>query len=79
MLKWCVKQLFSTDLIIKLSFAADRAAGATIAPPSSLDEEPVKLPSSGGLGAPSFGGKFGGSSIAAKIMAKYGFKVGRNW
>uniref|UniRef100_A0A6A7FVY4 Splicing factor 45 n=2 Tax=Hirondellea gigas TaxID=1518452 RepID=A0A6A7FVY4_9CRUS len=52
--------------------------GAAIAPPSSLDEDSSKPPSSGsgGMGAPSFN-KFGGSSIAAKIMAKYGFKEGQ--
>ncbi|XP_035909133.1 splicing factor 45 [Anopheles stephensi] len=54
-----------------------RPSGAAIAPPPSLQE-----PSAGGV--PSEGGSkvsqlaaYGGSSVAAKIMAKYGFKDGQ--
>lgn len=53
--------------------AVSTGMGAAIAPPPSLDED-VSKPSS--LASPSFS-KFGGSSIAAKIMAKYGFKEGQ--
>uniref|UniRef100_A0A182SPG4 Splicing factor 45 n=1 Tax=Anopheles maculatus TaxID=74869 RepID=A0A182SPG4_9DIPT len=56
----------------------NRPSGAAIAPPPSLQE-----PSAGG-GVPSEGGSkvsqlaaYGGSSVAAKIMAKYGFKDGQ--
>lgn len=48
------------------------AVGATIAPPPSLDDSPVDVP----IPQPpksSYGGV--GGSVAAKIMAKYGFKV----
>lgn len=59
-----------------------RSAGAAIAPPPSLTVEthspppppqslPTPAPASAGF---SIGG-YGASSVAAKIMAKYGFKV----
>ena len=44
--------------------SAPRTGGAAIAPPPSLQENVESKPSS-----------FGGASVAAKIMAKYGFKV----
>ncbi|XP_041975447.1 splicing factor 45 [Aricia agestis] len=58
-----------------------RAAGVAIAPPPSLTVEtpsppPVALP----VPTPSAGfsiGGYGASSVAAKIMAKYGFKEGQ--
>uniref|UniRef100_A0A182MZ17 Splicing factor 45 n=1 Tax=Anopheles dirus TaxID=7168 RepID=A0A182MZ17_9DIPT len=56
-----------------------RPSGAAIAPPPSLQES-----SGGSGGGPSEGGSkvsqlaaYGGSSVAAKIMAKYGFKDGQ--
>lgn len=49
-----------------------RSGGAAIAPPPSLQESSTAPESpSGGKGAPSFGG----GSVAAKIMAKFGYKV----
>ncbi|XP_076059940.1 splicing factor 45 isoform X2 [Oratosquilla oratoria] len=50
-----------------------RGGGAAIAPPPSLDDLPM-LKGAQGQGA-SFGGI--GGSVAAKIMAKYGFKEGQ--
>lgn len=50
-----------------------RNAGAAIAPPPSLQEStPVILPQNPNITAP-----YGSSSVAAKIMAKYGFKDGQ--
>ncbi|CAK1539944.1 unnamed protein product [Leptosia nina] len=57
-----------------------RAAGAAIAPPPSLTTEtPSPPPPSAPLTpTPSFSlGGYGASSVAAKIMAKYGFKEGQ--
>ncbi|CAK1601959.1 unnamed protein product [Parnassius mnemosyne] len=60
-----------------------RAAGAAIAPPPSLTAEtasPPPPPPSAPVTAPSAGfsiGGYGASSVAAKIMAKYGFKEGQ--
>lgn len=49
-----------------------RTGGAAIAPPPSLQEStPASDPPSGAKPIPSFGG----SSVAAKIMAKFGYKV----
>ncbi|CAH4031089.1 splicing factor 45 [Pieris brassicae] len=56
-----------------------RAAGAAIAPPPSLTVETPSTPLlSNAPVAPSFSlGGYGASSVAAKIMAKYGFKEGQ--
>ncbi|XP_022117325.1 splicing factor 45 [Pieris rapae] len=56
-----------------------RAAGAAIAPPPSLTVETPSSPLlSNSPAAPSFSlGGYGASSVAAKIMAKYGFKEGQ--
>ncbi|XP_061708786.1 splicing factor 45 [Cydia pomonella] len=64
-----------------------RAAGAAIAPPPSLTAEtpspppaaaPAPSPSPSPSPSPGFSlGGYGASSIAAKIMAKYGFKEGQ--
>ncbi|CAF4791699.1 splicing factor 45 [Pieris napi] len=56
-----------------------RAAGAAIAPPPSLTVETPSTPLlSNAPAAPSFSlGGYGASSVAAKIMAKYGFKEGQ--
>lgn len=54
-----------------------RAAGVAIAPPPSLTTETPSPPPTPGHGQNtgfSIGG-YGASSVAAKIMAKYGFKV----
>lgn len=52
-----------------------RNAGAAIAPPPSLQETVLPSPNTEKPGF-SIGG-YGGSSVAAKIMAKYGFKEGQ--
>lgn len=54
---------------------APRSGGAAIAPPPSLQEKQKSPPMS--LGTPKSGGnRFeGGGSVAAKIMAKFGYKV----
>lgn len=53
-----------------------RSAGAAIAPPPSLQESsPAPESPSGPKPVPSFGG----SSVAAKIMAKFGYKVCSWW
>jgi len=49
-----------------------RIPGAAIAPPPSLQESFVSSPSSGPQQSPAVGM---GMGVAAKIMAKYGFKV----
>ncbi|XP_049878039.1 splicing factor 45 [Pectinophora gossypiella] len=59
-----------------------RAAGAAIAPPPSLTTETPSPPPAAvsSSPAPSSGfslGGYGASSVAAKIMAKYGFKEGQ--
>ncbi|CAH2050331.1 unnamed protein product, partial [Iphiclides podalirius] len=60
-----------------------RAAGVAIAPPPSLTVEttsPPPAPVTTQVAAPSVGfsiGGYGASSVAAKIMAKYGFKEGQ--
>ncbi|XP_063357577.1 splicing factor 45 [Cydia amplana] len=58
-----------------------RAAGAAIAPPPSLTaaaDTPPPSPAASLAPAPGFSlGGYGASSIAAKIMAKYGFKEGQ--
>ncbi|XP_073957736.1 splicing factor 45 [Choristoneura fumiferana] len=53
-----------------------RAAGAAIAPPPSLTAETPSPPPAAPSAGFSIGG-YGASSIAAKIMAKYGFKEGQ--
>lgn len=53
-----------------------RAAGAAIAPPPSLTAETPVSPFPSSPGGFSIGG-YGASSVAAKIMAKYGFKEGQ--
>lgn len=50
------------------------AAGAAIAPPASLQESIAQIPEGSKI-APLTA--YGGSSVAAKIMAKYGFKDGQ--
>lgn len=52
-----------------------RSGGAAIAPPPSLQEPstPNEPPSTGPKSVPSFGG----GSVAAKIMAKFGYKEGQ--
>ncbi|XP_043215445.1 splicing factor 45-like isoform X1 [Amphibalanus amphitrite] len=52
------------------------ALGAAIAPPSALQERSSSPPSFG-LGAPRPSGSGAGGSIAAQIMAKYGYKEGQ--
>ncbi|KAJ2947830.1 hypothetical protein O0L34_g9617 [Tuta absoluta] len=59
-----------------------RAAGAAIAPPPSLTQEtptppPPSLPTPPTPSAGFSLGGYGASSVAAKIMAKYGFKEGQ--
>ncbi|XP_063395209.1 splicing factor 45 [Cydia fagiglandana] len=57
-----------------------RAAGAAIAPPPSLTAETPSPPPAAPQPPPQPGfslGGYGASSIAAKIMAKYGFKEGQ--
>ncbi|KAL4702969.1 hypothetical protein ACJJTC_008747 [Scirpophaga incertulas] len=57
-----------------------RSAGAAIAPPPSLivetPQQPPTIPTQSPLSTFSLGG-YGASSVAAKIMAKYGFKEGQ--
>ena len=65
--------LFYT-LIVKLFLQNTGGQGAAIAPPASLDESSeMMIPIPVGKPSSSFGGI--GGSVAAKIMAKYGFKV----
>ncbi|XP_045494990.1 splicing factor 45 isoform X2 [Colias croceus] len=55
-----------------------RAAGAAIAPPPSLTAETPSPPPMLPTPSPGFSiGGYGASSVAAKIMAKYGFKEGQ--
>jgi hypothetical protein len=57
---------------------ATRVGGVAIAPPPSLQEPTSPGESSRPPAAPLSGDKYGlafGGSVAAKIMAKYGFKV----
>lgn len=56
------------------STSQSRAAGAAIAPPPSLQESTPIIPFQSSGGASS---SYGSSSVAAKIMAKYGFKDGQ--
>jgi len=56
-------------------FGAPRSAGVAIAPPPSLVES--SPPANTEVAPPPKVASFGGSSVAAKIMAKYGFKVSR--
>ncbi|XP_026319952.1 splicing factor 45 [Hyposmocoma kahamanoa] len=60
-----------------------RSAGVAIAPPPSLTSEtpsppPPVVPPPAPISSPGFSlGGYGASSVAAKIMAKYGFKEGQ--
>ncbi|XP_055299125.1 splicing factor 45 [Sitodiplosis mosellana] len=58
----------------KKSPPAQRTAGATIAPPPSLQESTPIIPALQNTNA---AGSYGSGSVAAKIMAKYGFKDGQ--
>lgn len=51
-----------------------RGGGAAIAPPPSLQESTPIIPIQANSGVPN---ALGGGSVAAKIMAKYGFKDGQ--
>lgn len=51
-----------------------RGSGAAIAPPPSLQESTPIIPALQNANVPS---SYGGGSVAAKIMAKYGFKDGQ--
>lgn len=52
-----------------------RASGAAIAPPPSLQESVIEPPAPSPSTPP--GNTYGASSVAARIMAKYGFKEGQ--
>ncbi|XP_058814878.1 splicing factor 45 [Topomyia yanbarensis] len=54
--------------------AQQRASGAAIAPPASLQESIAQIPEGAKMTQLT---AYGGSSVAAKIMAKYGFKDGQ--
>lgn len=59
-----------------------RVGGVAIAPPPSLQESsvpppPVPVPDLSRMPPGGGGSSFGGGSVAAKIMAKYGFKEGQ--
>lgn len=56
-----------------------RNAGAAIAPPPSLQESTPIIPAfaAGAAAAAGKAGNFGASTVAAKIMAKYGFRDGQ--
>lgn len=56
------------------SSSQNRTAGAAIAPPPSLQESTPIIPFQS---AGSTSSSYGSSSVAAKIMAKYGFKDGQ--
>lgn len=58
----------------KKSPPAQRGAGAAIAPPPSLQESTPIIPA---LQNSNVSTSYGGGSVAAKIMAKYGFKDGQ--
>lgn len=60
-----------TDRIANLG-ATPRTGGAAIAPPPSLQEPSSPVDTSA---SPKPVPSFGGSSVAAKIMAKFGYKV----
>ncbi|XP_065083631.1 splicing factor 45 [Ochlerotatus camptorhynchus] len=51
-----------------------KSSGATIAPPASLQESVAQIPDGSKLANLT---AYGGSSVAAKIMARYGFKDGQ--
>ncbi|XP_053692734.1 splicing factor 45 [Sabethes cyaneus] len=51
-----------------------RVSGAAIAPPASLQESIAQIPDGSKMSQLT---AYGGSSVAAKIMAKYGFKDGQ--
>lgn len=52
-----------------------RTGGAAIAPPPSLQESTPIIPAFANLTAAGKDAAYGANSVAAKIMAKYGFKV----
>lgn len=54
-----------------------RTTGAAIAPPPSLQESTVIIPAFAAGGKDAAAAAFGASSVAAKIMAKYGFRDGQ--
>ncbi|XP_055613930.1 splicing factor 45 [Uranotaenia lowii] len=54
--------------------SGNRSSGAAIAPPSSLQESTAQIPDGVKMSQLT---AYGGSSVAAKIMAKYGFKDGQ--
>lgn len=59
---------------------SSRGGGVAIAPPPSLQESkpelsPLSIPPPTKIGNPNI--SFAGSAVAAKIMAKYGFKEGQ--
>lgn len=54
--------------------SSQRSAGAAIAPPPSLQESTPIIPALQNTNASN---SYGGGSVAAKIMAKYGFKDGQ--
>lgn len=58
----------------KKSPPAQRGSGAAIAPPPSLQESTPIIPA---LQNTNISSSYGGGSVAAKIMAKYGFKDGQ--
>lgn len=58
----------------KKSPPAQRSVGAAIAPPPSLQESTPIIPA---LQNPNAASSYGSGSVAAKIMAKYGFKDGQ--
>lgn len=53
----------------------NRTGGAKIAPPASLQENSTTTPFSSDSKGMNLSGPYGSGSVAAKIMAKYGFKV----
>lgn len=62
------------------SSSTPRSSGAAIAPPPSLQDEPavtINLDVLTKAANSSAGGSYGSSSVAAKIMAKYGFRDGQ--
>lgn len=58
----------------KKSSPPQRSGGVSIAPPPSLQESTPIIPALQNTNVPS---SYGGGSVAAKIMAKYGFKDGQ--
>jgi hypothetical protein len=69
------KKKIDAKLIGGLCFST--ASGAAIAPPPSLTEtsSPAPMEPPPKMAAPQGGGSLAGLGIAAKIMAKYGYKV----